>query len=75
MAKSIQEQLLDAYEGKVETEGMTLLELKRLADLPCSADSLSRKLRGKQSLRSNEIEALARALRIQVITGKDIKAA
>lgn len=75
MAKSIQEQLHDAYKAKVESEGMTLLELKRLADLKCSADSLSRKLRGTQSLRSPEIEALARALRVQVVTGKDIKAA
>jgi len=70
MPKSIQQQLLAAYTAKVEGEGLTLLELKRLADLKCSADSLSRKLRGTQSLRSYEIEAIARALRVEVTAGR-----
>ena len=66
MAKTIQQQLADAFEDR----GLTLLELKRLAALDCSPDSLSRKLRGLQSLRSTEIEAIAKALRVQVTTGK-----
>jgi hypothetical protein len=66
VAKTIQQQLSDAF-GE---SGLTLLELKRLADLKCSPDSLSRKLRGRQSLRSGEIEKLAKALRVQVTAGK-----
>lgn len=66
MARTIQRQLLDAFEAK----GLTLDELIRLADLDCGPDSLSRKLRGKQSLRSGEIEKLATALRIEVTAGK-----
>jgi hypothetical protein len=65
--KPIHRQLMDAYEAK----GLTWDELIRLADLKCSADSISRKLRGKKSLRSREIEALAKALRIQVTTGQE----
>ena len=69
MAKSIQQQLADAFEQR----GLTLLELKRLADLECSPDSLSRKLRGLQSLRSTEVEAIAKALRVEVTAGKAAK--
>jgi hypothetical protein len=65
MSKPIHRQLLEAY----EEAGLTWDELIRLANLKCSADSISRKLRGKQSLRSGEIERLARALRIQVTAG------
>lgn len=65
--KSIRRQLMDAYEAR----GLTWDELIRLADLKCSADSISRKLRGKQSLRAGEIEALAKALRVQVVTGQE----
>ena len=49
-------------------------ELIRLAKLSCSPDSLSRKLRGEQSLRSWEIEKLASALRVVVTTGKSAPA-
>jgi len=70
MARSLQEQLLDAY----NESGMTFGDLRRLANLACSEDSVSRKLRGEQSLRSYEIEAMARALRVKVSTGRSKKA-
>lgn len=66
MARSLRKQLLDAY----NKSGMTLGELRRLADLDCSEDSVSRKLRGTQSLRAQEIEAMAKALRVEVTTGR-----
>lgn len=70
MARTLQQQLFDAYEARVKSDGLTLDELIRLADMKCSPDSLSRKLRGTQSLRSYEIEALATALRVEVKAGK-----
>ena len=70
MARNLQQQLLDAYTTKKERDGLTLDELIRLASLTCSPDSLSRKLRGEQSLRSGEIERIASALRVVVTTGK-----
>ena len=73
MAKTIQRQLLEAYEA--QRERLTFDELIRLANLSCSADSVSRKLRGKQVLFSFEIEALARALRVQVTAGPRAEAA
>lgn len=69
MARSIQEQLLTAYEAKKRTEKMTLDELLRLSGMTCGPDSLSRKLRGEQSLRSDEIELLATALSVVVVAG------
>lgn len=66
MAKPIHRQLLEAYESR----GLTWDELIRLANLKCSADSISRKLRGEQSLRSWEIEKIAKALRVQVVAGE-----
>ncbi len=66
MARTIQRQLLDAFEGS----NMTLGELLRLSALRCSEDSLSRKLRGRQSLRAPEIERLANALRVEVTAGR-----
>lgn len=75
MALTIQQQLLNAYTERKERDGLTLDELLRLAKLGCGPDSLSRKLRGEQSLRSYEIEALATALRVRVVAGKSIEAA
>lgn len=75
MARNLQQQLLEAYLVEKRTKGLTLDELIRLAKLSCSPDSLSRKLRGEQSLRSWEIEALAVALRVVVTTGKAAPAA
>lgn len=63
----IHQQLLDAY----ETRDLTWDELIRLANLKCSADSVSRKLRGKQKLFSYEIEALAKALRVEIRAGRN----
>jgi len=74
MARNLQQQLLDAYTARKERDGLTLDELIRLASLSCSPDSLSRKLRGEQSLRSWEIEKLASALRVVVTTGKSAPA-
>jgi hypothetical protein len=67
MSKPIHRQLLEA----VEAQGLTWDQVIRLAALKCSADSISRKLRGKQSLRAKEIESLAKALRIQVVAGRE----
>jgi len=75
MALSIQQQLFNAYASRKERDGLTLDELLRLSALGCSPDSLSRKLRGEQSLRSWEIEALATALRVRVVAGKSVEAA
>jgi hypothetical protein len=75
MARNLQQQLLDAYTARKERDGLTLDELIRLSRLDCSPDSLSRKLRGEQSLRSWEIEKLATALRVVVTTGKAAPAA
>ena len=66
MARSIQDQLNDAF----TRSDLTLGELLRLTGLECSEDSLSRKLRSKQSLRTSEAEAIAKALRIEVTAGK-----
>jgi len=46
---------------------MELEELRRAAGLDCSADSLSRKLAGKQILTTDEAERLARALGRQIV--------
>lgn len=75
MALTIQQQLLNAYTDRKERQGLTLDELLRLSALDCSPDSLSRKLRGEQSLRSWEIEKLATALRVRVTAGKTVDAA
>lgn len=66
MARAIHKQLLDAFEAS----DMTLGELRRLASLDFSEDSLSRKLRGKQVLYATEIERLATALRVEVVAGR-----
>lgn len=47
--------------------GMRLEELCRLACLSISADSLSRKLAGKQILTTHEAEAIAQALDHEII--------
>lgn len=78
MAKSLQSQLHDAYEGRRLADGLTLEALTqqvRAAGLDISVDSVARKIRGEQSLRSYEIEVLARCLRVKVSTGKPGKAA
>lgn len=72
---TIQRQLLDAYNARVKRDGLTLDQLLRLADLACSPDSLSRKLRGKQAMRTGEAEKLAVALSIEVSAGKSVAAA
>ena len=66
MARSLQKQLLDAY----TKSGLTFGELRRLANLECSEDSVSRKLRGRQVMFTREAEAIAKALRVEVSTGR-----
>ena len=58
MSESLHEQLHRAW----ERSEMSLETLRSRAALECSADSLSRKLRGKQVLSTSEAEALAVAL-------------
>jgi hypothetical protein len=60
---TIASQLRDARLRK----GVQLEELRRLAKLDCSADSLCRKLSGKQPLTTEEAESLARALEHEIV--------
>jgi hypothetical protein len=66
MARSLQRQLWDAF----EESGLTFDQLLRLADLDLDRASLSRKLRGKQTISAKECEAIAAALRVVITTGK-----
>jgi len=66
MARSLQEQILAAF----EESDLTLDELIRLAKLDMDTSSLSRKLRGKQDLWATECEAIAHALRTVISTGR-----
>ena len=66
MAKSLREQLREAFTAS----GLTIGQLRALAGLDCDNSSLHRKLHGNQALRDVEIEALAKALRVRVSTGK-----
>jgi hypothetical protein len=63
MAHPIAFQLRDA---RVE-KGVQLEDLRRLARLRCSADSLCRKLAGKQILTTSEAESIAQALEREII--------
>lgn len=66
MAKALHEQLYEAFEAK----GLTWSQLIKLAELECSEDSVSRKLRGLQVLYSFEVEKMARALGVKVVAGR-----
>lgn len=48
-------------------EGLQLEELRDAAGLACTADSLCRKLAGKQILTTSEAEALAQALGREIV--------
>lgn len=63
-ASVIQGHLLRAFDEY--PNGLTLDELRRLSGIKCSVESLSRKLKGTQALRSQESESLAKALRVDV---------
>jgi hypothetical protein len=54
--------LHEQLHGAWERSGWSLEQLRLKAMLDCSADSLSRKLRGKQVLSTAEAESLATAL-------------
>lgn len=66
MSRSLQRQIQAAFDAS----GLTIEELIRLANLEMNTASLSRKLRGKQAMRTTECEALAKALRIVVTAGR-----
>ena len=55
---SVREQLLAAFEAS----GLKLAELRKLAGLDMDETSLGRKLRGFQSLRTEEADRIAAAL-------------
>jgi len=63
MAEPIAAQLSKAREAK----GVMLEDLRRSAGLGCSADSLSRKLAGKQILTTDEAERVAQALDTPIV--------
>jgi hypothetical protein len=66
---SIRQQLRRAYESAHERDGLTLVTLAKTSGLNCCESTLYRKLFGGQPLRSDEVEALARTLRIVVTAG------
>ena len=61
---TLREQLAAAFEHS----GLSLVDLRKKSGLDITTVSLSRKLRGKQTLRDDEIGALAAALDISVST-------
>ncbi len=65
MRAPLHEQLRRAW----ERSDLTLDELVDRAQLECCADSLSRKLRGKQTMSTLEAEALAMAMKERVVAG------
>ena len=70
MARSLREQLRDAWSAS----GLTLRELLLLAGLDMDETSLGRKLSGAQSMRLEEGEALANALRVRISAGREARA-
>jgi hypothetical protein len=62
-APPLHEQLRTAW----ESSDLSLEQLRDRAGVECSADSLSRKLRGKQPLTTREAELLARALVVDLV--------
>lgn len=62
MHRTLREQLAAAFDAS----DMTIGDLRRRSGIECGEESLSRKLRGLQSLRSLEVEQLASALGIVV---------
>jgi cyanate lyase len=67
---SIRQQLQTAYNEAHKRDGLTLVDLSRKSGLGCSESGLYRKLFGGQPLRSDEVEALAKALGVEVVAGK-----
>jgi len=63
---TLQQQFREAH----RRSGLTLLQLLERSGLPITLGSLSRKLRGKQMLRSEECEALAKALDFTASVGQ-----
>ena len=73
MAKSLLQQIRDAWEV-AHAGGLTMVELLKRSELAFDVSVLSRKLSGAVSLRTEECEALATALGIEVRTGKGRRA-
>lgn len=67
----LREQLREAW----QSSGKSLPELVQAAGLDCTADSLSRKLSGNQSLRLDEACALVKALGKQLTITRRKRAA
>ncbi len=61
----LRQQIVDAFRAS----GLTLADLILRSGLQCSEATMSRKMGGTQTLRAEEVEALARALCVQVVTG------
>lgn len=70
MARTLREQLHDAWTAS----GLTLREVLLLSGLEMDETSLGRKLGGSQSLRTEEAEAIANALRVRIIAGREARA-
>lgn len=70
MARTLREQLRDAWADSKLTLGDLLL----LSGLEMDETSLGRKLSGQQSLRVEEAEALASALKIKISSGREARA-
>jgi hypothetical protein len=66
VARTLAEQIRDAYEAST----LTLDEIKERSGLDIDRASLSRKLRVKQKLWTDECEALAKVFKVVVSAGK-----
>lgn len=66
MARTIHRQLYDA----IADRGLSYEKVVRDARLKMTGDSLSRKLRGKQALRTREAERIADWIGVQVVAGR-----
>lgn len=70
MARSLREQLHDAWSAS----GLTLGELLQRAGFEFDETSLGRKLSGAQSMRIEEAEKIANALRVKITAGREARA-
>lgn len=68
--KTLAQQLHEAW---IES-GLTLAALIEKSGLALDEPNLSRKLRGKQKMRTEEAEALAHALRVEITAGREARA-
>lgn len=69
VAKPLHEQLRAAFDGR--DPRLTMTELLSMSGLEVDESSLGRKLNGKQLMRTEECEAIARALGVTVVYGEE----